>query len=172
MLLGLKELKMNIIKFSATDIDAKHVYCFFRDTSENKKNTGIEKIFDTEAFLEKEPQLKAMLEGDICSIYLEGNYTEKKSIDGSFTSLTEEEVIYVNSIVKKACIDLEYDVLLVSNIDTQIDNFIKEFFDESQPTIEKETTVVSKEDEKDFLAAFFKELEETQDNEKIQTDNN
>jgi len=86
---------MFTIKFNAIDIDSKIVYCFYRDTSENKKSSGIERIFSYDIFTEKEPRLKNMLEGDICSIYLQDDYTEKKSVDGTFECLSEEEIIYL-----------------------------------------------------------------------------
>ena len=86
----------------------------------------------------------------IYSIYLQDNYTEKKNLDGSHESLTEEDITYITSLVKRACVDLEFDHLLVSpSIDDQIDSFIKEFFeDEDEPATQK-----------DFLTEFFNELD-------------
>ena len=54
---------MYTIKFNAIDIEGKIVYCYFRDISENKKNSGIERHFSYDAFVEKEPVLKSMLDG-------------------------------------------------------------------------------------------------------------
>ena len=142
---------MFTIKFNAIDIDSKIVYCFYRDISESKKTPGIERVFPYETFVEKEPKLKSMLEGDICSIYLQDSYTEKKSVDGTHESLSEEETSYVKELVIRACSNLEFDELLKPpSIDDQIDNFIKEFFDENENT----------ETQKDFLAQFFNELED------------
>ena len=141
---------MFTIKFNAIDIDSKIVYCFYRDTSENKKSSGIERIFSYDIFTEKEPRLKNMLEGDICSIYLQDDYTEKKSVDGTLESLSEEEIIYVRDLVMRACYSLEFDDLLKPpSIDDQIDNFIKEFFEEKDDS----------NNQKDFLAQFFEEIE-------------
>lgn len=155
---------MYTIKFNAIDIEAKVVYCYFRDTSENKKNSGIERQFSYDTFVEKEPVLKSMLEGDIYSIYLEDSYTEKKSVDGSYTSLTDYETEYVKDLVKRACVDLDFDNLLVSTIDDQINNFIKEFFEETNTS---NTTTPLIDTQRDFLEEFFKDIEDTHNTEEI-----
>lgn len=142
---------MFTIKFNAIDIDSKIVYCFYRDISEGKKSAAVERTFPYESFSELEPQLKNMLEGDVYSIYLEDSYTEKKSIDGSYEALTEEEIIYIKELVIKACSSLEFDELLKPpSIDDQIDNFIKEFFDENE----------NSDNQKDFLSQFFNDIED------------
>jgi hypothetical protein len=142
---------MFTIKFNAIDIDAKIVYCFYRDTSEIKKSTGIERTFSYDSFIEKEPKLKSMLEGDVCSIYLQDDYTEKKAVDGTHESLSEDEASYIKELVVRACSNLEFDDLLKPpSIDDQIDNFIKEFFDENE----------NADTQKDFLAQFFDEIED------------
>jgi hypothetical protein len=142
---------MFTIKFNAIDIDSKIVYCFYRDTSEGKKAAAIERTFPYETFSDLEPRLKSMLEGDIFSIYLEDSYTEKKSVDGSFEPLNEEEILYVKELVIRACSKLEFDDLLKPpSIDDQIDNFIKEFFDENEDS----------DSQKDFLSQFFNEIED------------
>lgn len=142
---------MFTIKFNAIDTDSKIVYCFYRDTSEVKKATAIERTFPYETFSDLEPRLKNMLEGDVFSIYLEDSYTEKKSVDGSFEPLNEEEILYVKELVIRACSKLEFDYLLKPpSIDDQIDNFIKEFFDENEDS----------DSQKDFLSQFFNEIED------------
>lgn len=142
---------MYTIKFNAIDIDSKIVYCFYRDTSENKKSPAVERCFSYDKFIEIEPRLKTMLDGDICSIYLEDTYSEKKSLDGTNQSLSEDEIIYIKELVIRACSTLEFDDLLrPPSIDDQIDNFIKEFFEEKEDLG----------DQKDFLAQFFNELED------------
>ena len=155
---------MYTIKFNAIDIEAKVVYCYFRDISENKKNSGIERHFSYDTFVEKEPILKSMLEGDIYSIYLEDSYTEKKSVDGSYTFLTEPEIDYVKDLIKRACVDLEFDNLLVSTIDDQINSFIKEFFEETNTS---STTTPLIDTQRDFLEEFFKDIEEKDDLDEI-----
>ena len=85
----------------------------------------------------------------------ENNYTEKKSIDGSYEPLSEEEITYVKSLIERACVNLEFeDLLKPPSIDDQIDEFIKEFFDEEDDPVEQ----------KDFLSDFFKELEDEEEN--------
>jgi len=153
---------MYTIKFNAIDIEGRIVYCYFRDISENKKNSGIERHFSYDTFVEKEPILKSMLEGDVYSIYLEDSYTEKKSIDGSYTSLTDSETDYVKDLVKRACVDLEFDSLLVSTVDDQINSFIKEFFEETSTSSDTSPILDT---QKDFLEEFFKDIEDTGDTE-------
>jgi hypothetical protein len=149
---------MFTIKFNAIDIDSKIVYCFYRDTSENKKSSGIERISSYDIFTEKEQRLKNMLEGDICSIYLQDDYTEKKSIDGTLESLSEEEITYIRDLVMRACYSLEFDDLLKPpSIDDQIDNFIKEFFDEKNDSNSQKD---DSNNQKDFLAQFFQEIDD------------
>lgn len=144
------------IKFNAVDIEGKVIYCYYRDTSENKKNPGIERTFPFEEFLEKESRLKEMLEGDVYSIYLQDSYTEKKSLDGSLVPLSDEETEYILEIVKKACITFDYDELLTRTlVDDQIDKFIRDFFDkpaEDQANVQD-----------DFLAQFFKDIEDSEE---------
>jgi len=141
---------MFTIKFNALDIEGKIVYCYFRDIEVDKKASPIERTFPYDRFIELEPTLATMLEGDIYSIYLQDDYTEKKNLDGTQEPLTEEEITYINNLVKKACVDLEFDHLLIPpSIDDQIDSFIKEFFDEEdEPATQK-----------DFLTEFFNELD-------------
>lgn len=142
---------MFTIKFNAIDIDSKIVYCFYRDISEGKKAAAVERTFSYESFSEIEPRLKSMLEGDVYSIYLEDSYTEKKWIDGSYESLTEEETLYIKELVIRACSKLEFDELLKPpSIDDQIDNFIKEFFNENEGS----------DNQKDFLSQFFNDIED------------
>jgi hypothetical protein len=143
---------MNTIKFNAIDIEAKTVYCYFRNVEiEGPRATPVERSFPFDAFMEREPRLLALLEGDVYSLYIEDAYTEKKVLDGTFGPMNEEEIEYCKNIVYKACRDLEYeDLLAPPSVDDQIDSFIKEFFDEDDNPAEQ----------KDFLADFFKELEE------------
>jgi hypothetical protein len=142
---------MNTIKFNAIDIDSKIVYCFYRDTSENKKSAGVERCFSYDRFIEIEPKLQTLLEGDIYSVYLEDDFTEKKSLDTTHTNLSDDEIAYIKELVIRACSNLEFDELLKPpSIDDQIDNFIKEFFDEKEDL----------NTQKDFLAQFFDELED------------
>lgn len=147
---------MFTIKFNAIDTGAKIVYCGIRNIEEGKKSPPIERTFPYAKFIEVEPRLAEMLIDDIYSIYLEDSYTEKKYIDGSITKLSDDEISYCQTLVHRACRNLEFENLLVPpSIDDQIDSFIKEFFsEEEEPAVQK-----------DFLAEFFSELDsqETKD---------
>jgi len=142
---------MLTIKFNAIDIQTKTVYCYFRDVeTEGLRAMPVERSFPFDAFMEKEPTLAKLLEGDVYSLYIENDYTEKKSLDGSFGSMEEDEIEYCKNLVIRACKDLEFeDLLAPPSVDDQIDDFIKEFFDEEDNPAEQ----------KDFLKEFFDELE-------------
>jgi hypothetical protein len=139
------------IKFNALDIDGKIVYCYSRNPEDGKKVPAVERTFPYEAFVELVPELAEMLEGDVYSIYLQDDFSEWKSLDGTEGRLSEEQVDFIKNLIIRACTNLEFDDLLrPPSIDDQIDEFIKEFFEEEDDPVEQ----------KDFLADFFKELEE------------
>ena len=97
-----------------------------------------------------------MVKGLITNIYYEQHgtsiITEKKNINNEIIVLTSEEREFCVNIVKKACLEEEWDELLKPpSVDEQVEDFIKEFFEE-----EEDEPL----EQKDFLAEFFKELEE------------
>ena len=101
-----------------------------------------------------------MVKGTITNIYYEqrGNFiiTEKKDINNTIVPLTEDETIFCVETVKKACIEETWDELLKPpSVDEQVEDFIKQFFEEEDEPLEQ----------KDFLAEFFDELEEEADKE-------
>lgn len=137
------------IKFNAIDIYSKIVYCGYKVEKENEKPYLIERTFHYDKFVEAEPKLLELLKGDIYFIYLEDGYSEKKYLDGTIDTLTKDEIEYCSSLITKACINLEYEnLLLPPSIDEEIDDFIKEFFNEEDPSTQK-----------DFLENFFAEIE-------------
>ena len=101
-----------------------------------------------------------ILEGSCYSIYMEEKpemqIYEKKFLDDTpNTDLTEEEKGYFREVVKRACVNEEWDELLKPpSVDEQVEDFIKEFFEDTE----------SEElEQKDYLEEFFKELEEDSD---------
>jgi hypothetical protein len=96
-----------------------------------------------------------MVQGIITNIYYEqrGDFiiTEKKDISNNIETLTEDEITFCVETVKKACIDELWDELLKPpSVDEQVEDFIKQFFEEEDEPLEQ----------KDFLAEFFEELED------------
>ena len=101
-----------------------------------------------------------MVKGTITNIYYEqrGDFiiTEKKDINNTLVPLTEDEITFCVETVKKACIEETWDELLKPpSVDEQVEDFIKQFFEEEDEPLEQ----------KDFLAEFFDELEEEADKE-------
>ena len=83
-------------------------------------------------------------------------WPKKKDINNTLVPLTEDEIIFCVETVKKACIDELWDELLKPpSVDEQVEDFIKQFFEEEDEPLEQ----------KDFLAEFFDELEEEADKE-------
>ena len=104
-----------------------------------------------------------MVAGTITNIYYEqrGDFvvSEKKDINNDIVPLTEDEIIFCVETVKKACIDELWDELLKPpSVDEQVEDFIKQFFEEDDEPLEQ----------KDFLAEFFDELED-ESSETVQT---
>ena len=97
-----------------------------------------------------------MVAGIITNIYYEQRgaqvITEKKDINGLVIPLTDEEQEFCVSMAKEACINEKWDELLKPpSVDEQVEDFIKQFFEEDDEPLEQ----------KDFLAEFFEELEQT-----------
>ena len=174
---------MEIIKFNAFDTEGKLVYCSYRNFEKGEKGVQIERSLPFDKFVDVEQQkvdenrakesalesnkqiflsLGEILEGSCYSVFLEESpsmqmYEKKFLDDTSNTDLTDDEINYFKDIVKRACIDEEWDDLLKPpSVDEQVEDFIKEFFeDEDDDELEQ----------KDYLEEFFKELEEDTENE-------
>ncbi len=153
---------MEYIKFEIDNLTQDHVFCQYREISEEEKGDLISRSFPLDTLAEPQPRILEMVKGTITNIYFEQRgywiHTEKKDINNSIKELTEEEIEYCIQTVKKACVDQEWDELLKPpSVDEQVEEFLKEFFpdDEEEPL-----------ESKDFLAEFFAELEEEADSEK------
>ena len=78
-------------------------------------------------------------------------YTEIKYLSGKLEKISEEDEKYLVSIIERACEKNEFDYLNAPpSVDDQVEDFIKEFFDEEDKPLEK----------RDFLEEFFAELDE------------
>ena len=174
---------MEIIKFNAFDTEGKLVYCSYRKFKKGEKGTQIERSLPFDKFIDAEQQrvdearakeinlesnkqiflsLEEILAGSCYSVFLEESPSmqlyEKKFLDDTpNTDLTKDEINYFKDIVKRACIDEEWDDLLKPpSVDEQVEDFIKEFFEDEDNDDELE--------QKDYLEEFFKELEEDTEN--------
>ena len=146
---------MEYIKFEIDDLTNEQVFCQYREVSKQGKGELKTRTFPLEKIVEEIPRIQEMVEGEITNIYYEqrGNsiITEKKDINDKIIPLNNDEIAFCIETVKKACIEEEWDDLLnPPSVDEQVEDFIKQFFEEEDEPLEQ----------KDFLAEFFKELEE------------
>ena len=151
---------MEYIKFEIDELTNNSVFCQYREITEDGKGPLLQRSFPIEKIAEEVPDIPRMVKGTITNIYYEqrGNFiiTEKKDINNTIVPLTEDETIFCVETVKKACIEEMWDELLKPpSVDEQVEDFIKQFFEEEDEPLEQ----------KDFLAEFFDELEEEADKE-------
>lgn len=156
---------MEYIKFHIDEDDSQQVFCVYRDLSKGKQEKKIVRSFPLSVIGEKEPKLLEMVEGDITDVYYEERSgecvaTEVKYFNNSMESIAEKDIDWIRNFVKCACVNEDFDDLIAPpSVDQQVEDFIKEFFDESDGFED-----ITKDDQplqqKDFLAEFFAELEE------------
>ena len=147
---------MKYIKFNIDEMHQRMVFCEYRDFT-NGKGPMLVRAFPLDTIAEKEPKINELVEGDIIGIYyeqkgatsiMETQYLDR--VDG----IEDEDVEYIINFVEKACVQEQWDELLKPpTVDQQVEDFIKEFFDEDEKSEEPL-------EKKDFLAEFFQELEE------------
>jgi hypothetical protein len=145
---------MEYIKFHVDEMSQEHVFFEYRIIEEDKKGTLITRAFPFSKILEKEPKIEELVAGPIIGIYYEQRcssiVSERQWID-RIEPLEPELIDWIIELSKKVCVEEVYDELLKPpTIDEQVEDFIKEFFEEgdSEPL-----------EQKDFLAEFFEELE-------------
>jgi hypothetical protein len=104
-----------------------------------------------------------MVEGDITDVYYEEFNEEVRASEikwflGEKETNSEEDVDWIKTFVKCACVNEDYDELIAPpTVDQQVEDFIKEFFEEDEiENLDDEKPL----EQKDFLAEFFAELEE------------
>ena len=145
---------MEYIKFHIDEMDQEFVFCEYREIIEDKKGPLISRAFPFSKIIEKEPKIQELVDGPIIGIYYEqrgNNFTSERQWLDKIEPLEDETINWITTLVKKICIEEVYDELLKPpTIDEQVEEFIKEFFEEgdSEPL-----------EQKDFLAEFFEELE-------------
>ena len=141
------------IKFNIDEHNQAHVFCVYKEIKDGVKSQTVSRAYPINLIGDKEPKILEMVEGEIVSIYYEQSgsrvlASEVNTLEDT-TPLSDEDIKYAIDMVKKCCIDMAYDDLLKPpSIDEQVEDFIKEFF-------ENEDTETIKQD--DFLANFFEE---------------
>ena len=135
---------MEFIKFEIDELTADSVFCQYREVTEEGKGELKTRTFPLDKIGQEVPDIPRLVAG---------------TITNNIVPLTEDEIIFCVETVKKACIDELWDELLKPpSVDEQVEDFIKQFFEEDDEPLEQ----------KDFLAEFFDELED-ESSETVQT---
>ena len=170
---------MEYIKVHIDEMFQKTVFFEYRLIEEDKSNDMVSRAFPFAKLIEKEPKIEELVEGTIIGIYYEqrGNsyVSERQWLDKS-EELDQDTIDYVKQLAIKVCVDLTYDeILKPPTIDEQVEDFIKEFFEELSDDNEEIVNVPNKKTissqieekfnnttltQKDFLAEFFEQLED------------
>lgn len=148
---------MSYFKMHIDELHSDNVFCEFREITKEGKGPMKIKSFSLDKMAEVVPKVKEMVAGDIVGVYYEKRgsqdaYTEIQWLDGKREPVTEEDQEWCMDIIKRACVDNEFDYLNAPpSVDEQVESFIKEFFDEEDDKpLEK----------KDFLEEFFAEIDD------------
>jgi len=151
---------MEYIKVHIDEMFQKFIFFEYRLIEEDKSNDMVSRAFPFAKLVEREPKIEQLVEGTIIGIYYEqrgSNVTSERQWLDKNEVLDEDTIDYIKRLAVKVCVDLAYDeILKPPTIDEQVEDFIKEFFEEgdSEPL-----------EQKDFLAEFFEELSD--DNEAV-----
>jgi hypothetical protein len=144
---------MEYIKVHIDEMFQKFIFFEYRLIEEDKSNDMVSRAFPFAKLVEREPKIEQLVEGTIIGIYYEqrgSSVTSERQWLDKNEVLDEDTIDYIKRLAVKVCVDLAYDeILKPPTIDEQVEDFIKEFFEEgdSEPL-----------EQKDFLAEFFEEL--------------
>jgi hypothetical protein len=147
-------------KFHIDEDNAESVYCEYRDLSKGKSSPLITRSYPIDIMGERESKIFEMVEGDITDVYYEEFNGEVKASEvkwflGDIEKNSEEDIDWIKTFVKCACLNEDYDYLIApASVDQQVAEFIKEFFDE-EDEFDNEKPLK----QADFLAEFFAELD-------------
>ena len=145
---------MLFIKFNA--LKGRSNFVYFKRTEQNDNGDIISNAdiaIPLHKFLEAEPDFKLLSDGCI-SVYWEEprHVLEKKYVDGSTTLILDDEMEIIRDLLEKALDEHIYDDLLKPpTVEEQVDNFIKDFFEESEE--------VTTEEQERLLEEFLAELD-------------
>ena len=146
------------MKYYKVNIDEMHqekVFFEYREITEELKGPLIGRAFSLAALGAIEPKFLDLVAGPFVGIYYESRgdsearetiWLEKRE------TISDENVAWLKEAAERACLNKEWDELLKPpTVDEQVEDFIKEFFDNDEDDKPLE--------QKDFLAEFFAELE-------------
>ena len=146
------------MKYYKVNIDEMHqekVFFEYREITEEVKEPLITRAFPLAKLGALEPKFLDLVAGSIIGIYYESRGTsevrETNWLDKRET-ISDEDVEWLINATERACLNKEWDdILKPPTVDEQVEDFIKEFFDNDEDNKPLE--------QKDFLAEFFAELE-------------
>lgn len=154
------------LKFNAVEDGCDIVHCITQEFDENSKGPRQEIVIPLAKFLEVEKEFD-LLKGSCYSVYIEErparkNVYIKQFLDGTSLPLNKHEITVCKIIVDNALIERKYDDLTKPpSSDEQVEEFIKSFFEETEEPIEQ----------RNLLAEFFEELEQSEAPEGEATEN-
>lgn len=135
------------------DENQQAVMVEYKSVTENEKTPMIIKSFTLDKIIEREPMIAQFLEGDVVSIYYEYKWDHEigeKNYGYKVEPLDVDISKWCERFVRDVCInELHEDLLKPPSIDEQVEDFIKEFFEDDEG-----------DSNQDYLANFFDELEE------------
>tara|TARA_Y100000389_G_C17328574_1_gene446836 strand:- start:320 stop:793 length:474 start_codon:yes stop_codon:yes gene_type:complete len=147
---------MKYMKFNIDEMHQRMVFCEYRDFTEGK-GPMLTRTFPLDAIAEQEPKINELIVGNEIGMYYElKGSTEVRETQylERIDSIDDEIVEWIKEFVERACVQGLWDELLKPpTVDQQVEDFIKEFFDEEENQEEPL-------EKKDFLAEFFQELED------------
>jgi len=154
---------MEYFKFHIDEDGAKTVYAQYRDLSKGKSSPLLVRSFPLDLIGDRESKILEMVKGDITDVYYEEFNTEVRASEvkwfmGDVDHVSDENIDWIKTFVKCACLNEDYDDLIAPpSVDQQVNDFIKEFFEDYDlKNLNNEKPL----EQKDFLAEFFAELEE------------
>jgi hypothetical protein len=149
------------VKYYKINIDEMYqekVFFEYREITEEVKGSLISRAFNLDSLGKLEPKFLELVDGPIIGVYYESRGTsevretiwlEKRD------TISDDNVVWLKAACERACITKEWDELLKPpTVDEQVEDFIKEFFDNDEDDKPLE--------QKDFLAEFFADLENEQ----------
>lgn len=150
---------MKYIKFNIDEMNQQMVFCEYREIENGQKGEMMTRAFPLDKIGEAVPKINELVAGEIIGIYYELRGTaaakETQYLDHNET-IEDTDIAWIEDFVTRACVNEEWDELLKPpSVDQQVEDFIKEFFEDE----EEEQPL----EQKDFLAEFFAELEDEED---------
>lgn len=149
---------MKYYKINIDEMYQEKVFFEYREITEEVKGSLISRAFNLDSLGKLEPKFLELVDGPIIGVYYESRGTsevretiwlEKRD------TISDDNVVWLKAACERACITKEWDELLKPpTVDEQVEDFIKEFFDNDEDDKPLE--------QKDFLAEFFADLENEQ----------